>query len=56
MIHTKQNIYLCTQCQWTGCKDELELESIETCFGVDSYEVCPICGSFEIVKKEKFEQ
>lgn len=47
--------YYCKQCNWTGLEENLDEDKVETCFGDDSIEICPICGStnvFPILQKE----
>ena len=39
--------YLCKACLWTGTKDDLEIDIVDTCFGADNIEMCPACGSYE---------
>lgn len=41
--------YKCKQCQWIGSSEELEFDKIETCMGEDDIEMCPKCGSYEVV-------
>ena len=40
--------YKCKNCNWQGTLDELEYDSVDTCFGDDEIEMCPKCGSYEI--------
>lgn len=41
--------YRCTDCQWQGEEDQLDCETVESCMGSDELEVCPQCGSMNIV-------
>ena len=38
----------CEQCQWKGCRNEVNWDTVETCMGKDKIEVCPKCGSMEV--------
>ena len=42
-------IYKCKNCNWKGSSEELEYDNVDTCFGDDKIEMCPKCGSYEIV-------
>jgi len=46
-------IYECKDCHWSGMEEELENDSVESCLGEDSIEVCPKCGSMNLVRKVK---
>jgi hypothetical protein len=37
--------YKCKGCEWTGNNNELEYDAVDTCFGEDTIEMCPECGS-----------
>jgi uncharacterized protein with PIN domain len=39
----------CKQCNWQGSLEEVDRETVETCMGTDEVEVCPSCGSMELV-------
>ena len=41
--------YRCKKCNWEGSSEELEYDSVDTCFGDDKIEMCPKCGSYEVV-------
>jgi predicted nucleic-acid-binding Zn-ribbon protein len=41
--------YLCKNCGWTGHYSELESEKTESCMGNDTIEVCPKCGSMNVL-------
>jgi len=43
-------MYKCKVCNWHGQQHELEYDIIESCFGSDKVEVCPDCGSYEVIK------
>ena len=47
------NFYKCKQCVWEGSSEELEYDKVETCMGDDDIEMCPKCGSYEVVFNEK---
>ena len=50
-----QNLWKCVNCHWVGCASELETDRVETCFGPDEIEVCPGCGSYDLIfSKENF--
>lgn len=42
--------YKCKDCGWEGLESELETDSVESCFGDDEIEVCPKCGSMNLVR------
>lgn len=44
------NHYRCKNCGWTGSESELDFDKVESCAGDDTIEVCPKCGSMNIVK------
>lgn len=46
-------MFKCKICDWSGSHEELEVDSVETCFGNDQIDMCPSCGSYEIVKVEQ---
>ena len=48
-------MYKCKNCNWSGQHNELEFDSVETCFGNDQIEMCPSCGSYEIIIIEEEE-
>jgi len=39
----------CKQCKWQGNSDELNWDTVETCMGEDKIEICPECGSMEVL-------
>lgn len=41
--------YKCNACGWKGVESELEQDNVETCGGNDITEVCPNCGSMNVV-------
>jgi NAD-dependent SIR2 family protein deacetylase len=43
------NKYKCKNCFWQGTEDELSKELVESCMGNDEIEVCPNCGSMDII-------
>ncbi|MBN1768844.1 MAG: hypothetical protein JXR50_07585 [Prolixibacteraceae bacterium] len=45
------NQYRCKNCGWTGSEQELDFDNIESCAGNDTIEVCPKCGSMDIVSE-----
>jgi hypothetical protein len=49
------NQYLCKNCNWQGNETELEYETVEGCFGDDKIEVCPTCGSMNVLLNLKSE-
>ena len=49
------NLWKCVNCNWCGCASELETDRVETCFGPDEIEVCPVCGCCDLIlSKEGF--
>jgi len=44
-----EDTYLCKKCGWQGSAAELEYDETETCFGTDKIEMCPQCGSYEVI-------
>jgi predicted RNA-binding Zn-ribbon protein involved in translation (DUF1610 family) len=46
------SVFICNNCGWQGHESELETDSVETCMGNDQIEVCPQCGSMDVVKKQ----
>lgn len=46
-------MYQCKKCGWEGKESELEYDSVDTCFGEDKVEMCPICGDMEVTLKRK---
>ena len=43
----------CKQCDWQGRPEEVDWEVVETCAESDKIEVCPSCGSMEVVLVRK---
>jgi len=43
------NHYSCKNCHWQGIETELEYDSVDGCFGNDKIEVCPTCGSMNVL-------
>ncbi len=41
--------YKCKSCGWTGTEEELEYDDVESCMGNDKIEMCPQCGSLNVV-------
>ena len=41
--------YKCKTCGWHGTEAELEFDSVDSCAGADEIEVCPKCGSMDVV-------
>ena len=41
--------FKCKACGWVGSSEEVDEEVVETCFGDDITEVCPECGSQELM-------
>ena len=41
--------YRCKKCGWKGRESELDADDVETCFGDDQIEICPQCGSLDVV-------
>jgi hypothetical protein len=48
LINLKKMIYKCRQCDWKGEENELDYETTDGCFGNDTLEICPECGSEEV--------
>ena len=48
-------MYQCKKCGWVGEESELEYDSADTCFGDDKTEMCPKCGSVEVILKKEEE-
>lgn len=42
-------MHVCNACGWKGPEDDLEIERAGNCAGEDEYEVCPGCGSGDVV-------
>jgi predicted RNA-binding Zn-ribbon protein involved in translation (DUF1610 family) len=50
MIYTEESaMYVCKVCGWKGLEVDLEVEKAENCAGKDEYEICPRCGSGDVV-------
>jgi hypothetical protein len=49
MIPNTSKLYCCKSCGWTGNESQLEWDNTETCMGPDKIEVCPKCGSPDVV-------
>lgn len=45
--------YICKDCNWEGIESELDSDEVETCFGTDEIELCPKCGSINIILKNE---
>jgi len=45
--------YVCKKCGWKGFEEELEYDDVETCSGNDKIEMCPECGSYEVIFANK---
>lgn len=43
------DIMRCKNCDWSGLRDQLDSDKIDTCLGNDTIAMCPSCGSYEIV-------
>jgi hypothetical protein len=41
--------YICMQCHWKGKYQELDWDTVDTCMGNDKVEICPQCGSMELI-------
>ncbi len=41
--------YICKKCEWTGTHNQLEYDDVDTCGGNDKVEMCPSCGSYEVI-------
>ena len=52
MNSEKSIIYICNECGWKGVEEELELDNVESCMGDDKIEICPVCGSMNIVQQK----
>lgn len=46
-----EQYFCCQKCGWTGKESELDFDDVETCFGDDQMEICPKCGSIEVIIK-----
>ncbi len=44
-----EQIYYCKKCGWKGPEEKLNYDGVETCFGDDQIEICPKCGSIEVI-------
>ena len=45
--------YICKQCNWQGFEKALDKDKVETCFGDDTIEICPECGSPNVFPQTK---
>lgn len=45
--------FKCKKCGWQGGESELEYDLVETCMGNDKVEMCPECGSLEVVEDHR---
>ena len=43
-----QDIYRCLDCKWQGT--DVDYDTVETCMGDDKTEMCPICGSLNVIR------
>lgn len=41
--------YRCLDCKWEGPESELDVDKVESCMGDDEIEICPECGSMNVV-------
>lgn len=41
--------YSCKKCSWQGPEEKLDYDDVDTCGGNDKIEMCPECGSYEVV-------
>jgi formate dehydrogenase maturation protein FdhE len=48
---SKRGTLKCKKCSWTGAASQIEFDNVETCFGTDKIEMCPSCGSYELIKQ-----
>lgn len=46
-------LYKCNECNWIGPEEELDYDEVESCFGNDKLEICPVCGSMNVVQQKK---
>lgn len=44
--------YECKDCHWKGAEEELDYDEVESCFGNDKLEICPVCGSMNVVQQK----
>lgn len=42
--------FQCNNCQWKGVRTDLASDTVDTCFGDDEIEICPQCGSMDVVQ------
>ena len=46
--------FRCRNCEWEGLESELDFEKVESCSGPDQIDICPRCGSINLlIVKEK---
>ena len=50
------DIMRCKNCDWSGSHDQLDSDKIDTCLGNDTIEMCPSCGSYEIVEIREIDE
>ncbi|MFA9389098.1 MAG: hypothetical protein ACERKD_04795 [Prolixibacteraceae bacterium] len=53
-IIKEDRVFICHDCQWEGKEEELEFEKVESCMGDDETEICPVCGSMNVVQQKRF--
>ncbi|MBN2805301.1 MAG: hypothetical protein JXR22_01465 [Prolixibacteraceae bacterium] len=44
-------VYQCLDCQWVGSEEALDIDKVESCLGDDELEICPECGSMNVIPK-----
>ncbi len=42
-------ILLCEKCLWQGTPEEVEFYLVDTCTSTEKVEMCPKCGSLDII-------
>jgi len=45
---SQSGFWECVNCHWVGSASELETDRVETCFGPDEFDVCPVCGGYDL--------
>lgn len=43
--------FICKSCTWSGPEDELDYDDVESCMGNDKIEICPKCGSMNVLQQ-----
>jgi NAD-dependent SIR2 family protein deacetylase len=53
-MYTTMNdaVYQCIDCQWEGSEEALDIDKVESCLGDDELEICPACGSMNVIRKQ----